>query len=267
MELFKGENKKTMDKNKIEIQRLTANLETIRQSRFQYQNMVFQYDMDVEYFTTLLQEISTKKVLLLSIIMEASDSWADDYNDDVKRLYSEVKKSYKETVDFFSELHKMATDKLNEAKIIQSNKNTLSQNSIEETQNDNLHQKSKIIFLEENRDDLFNVLKNYFDEKEHSELKRILVNFENSKNKLTFNSNGNKLAHAIRLLIKNDIITGFNLTDASKWVFSNFLYLNKRQNKIIEFKIKTVEKTISDGVKCANPIIEIKNGKILKKDN
>ena len=34
MELFKGENKKTMDKNKIEIQRLTANLETIRQSRF-----------------------------------------------------------------------------------------------------------------------------------------------------------------------------------------------------------------------------------------
>ena len=66
MELFKGENKKTMDKNKIEIQRLTANLETIRQSRFQYQNMVFQYDMDVEYFTTLLQEISTKKVLLLS---------------------------------------------------------------------------------------------------------------------------------------------------------------------------------------------------------
>ena len=120
MELFKGENKKTMDKNKIEIQRLTANLETIRQSRFQYQNMVFQYDMDVEYFTTLLQEISTKKVLLLSIIMEASDSWADDYNDDVKRLYSEVKKSYKETVDFFSELHKMATDKLNEAKIIQS---------------------------------------------------------------------------------------------------------------------------------------------------
>lgn len=137
MELFKGENKKTMDKNKIEIQRLTANLETIRQSRFQYKNMVFQYDMDVEYFTTLLQEISTKKVLLLSIIMEMTDSWADDYNDDVKRLYSEVKKSYKETVDFYSELHKMATDKLNEAKIIQSNKNTLSQNSIEEPQNDN----------------------------------------------------------------------------------------------------------------------------------
>ena len=267
MELFKGENKKTMDKNKIEIQRLTANLETIRQSRFQYQNMVFQYDMDVEYFTTLLQEISTKKVLLLSIIMEASDSWADDYNDDVKRLYSEVKKSYKETVDFFSELHKMATDKLNEAKIIQSNKNILSQNSIEDPQNDNLHQKSKIIFLEENRDDLFNVLKNYFDEKEHSELKRILLNFENSKNKLTFNSNGNKLAHAIRLLIKKEIITGFNLTDASKWVVSNFLYLNKRQKNIIEFKTKTARKTIVDGVECANPIIEIKNGKILKKDN
>ena len=69
MELFKGENKKTMDKNKIEIQRLTANLETIRQSRFQYQNMVFQYDMDVEYFTTLLQEISTKKVLLLIVMV------------------------------------------------------------------------------------------------------------------------------------------------------------------------------------------------------
>ena len=142
MELFKGENKKTMDKNKIEIQRLTANLETIRQSRFQYQNMVFQYDMDVEYFTTLLQEISTKKVLLLSIIMEMTDSWADDYNDDVKRLYSEIKKSYKETVDFFTELHKMATDKLNEAKIIQSNKNILRQNSIEDPQNDNLHQKT-----------------------------------------------------------------------------------------------------------------------------
>ena len=110
-------------------------------------------------------------------------------------------------------------------------------------------------------------LKNYFDEKEHSELKRILVNFENSKNKLTFNSNGNKLTHAIRLLIKNDIITGFNLTDASKWVVSNFLYLNKRQKNIIEFKLGTVEKTIIDGVECANPIIEIKNGKILKKDN
>mgnify|MGYP003490516237 FL=1 len=153
------------------------------------------------------------------------------------------------------------------SKIIQSNKNILSQNSIEDPQNDNLHQKSKIIFLEENRDDLFNVLKNYFDEKEHSELKRILVNFENSKNKLTFNSNGNKLAHAIRLLIKKEIITGFNLTDASKWVVSNFLYLNKRQKNIIEFKTKTARKTIVDGVECANPIIEIKNGKILKKDN
>lgn len=259
--------KMPMDKNESEIQRLTANLEVVRQTKYHYQSMVFQYDMDVEYFTTLLQEISTQKVLLLSILMEATDSRMNDYNDDVKRLYSEVKKSYKETVDFFSELHKMATDKLNEAKITQSNKNILSQKSIEDPQNDNLHQKSKIIFLEENRDDLFNVLKNYFDEKEHSELKRILVNFENSKNKLTFNSNGNKLTHAIRLLIKNDIITGFNLTDASKWVVSNFLYLNKRQKNIIEFKLGTVEKTIIDGVECANPIIEIKNGKILKKDN
>lgn len=90
-----------MRDNFTEFQRLTSNLNAVRQIRFRYESKVFQYNMNEEYFTVLLQEISTKRVQYLSFIMEMPDNWADDFNDDVKQLYFELKKSYKDSADFF----------------------------------------------------------------------------------------------------------------------------------------------------------------------
>lgn len=110
-----------MDKNINEIERLKNNINVVRQIRFSYESKVAQFGMSPDYFRVVMQEISTKKVQFISFVLEMPDSWAYDYNDEVRKLYTELKNKYKETAEFFGELHKMANDKLEEAKIKQFN--------------------------------------------------------------------------------------------------------------------------------------------------
>ena len=116
--------KKDHTSNQNELQRLTTNLNALRQIKFRYENKVFQYNMSAEYFKVLLQKISTKKVQFLSFYAEMPDSWVEPYNNDVKEKYAELKKAFKETAEYFTELHTMATDKMREAEISQPTKPT-----------------------------------------------------------------------------------------------------------------------------------------------
>lgn len=122
--------KKDHTSNQNELQRLTDNLNVLRQIKFRYESKVFQYNMSAEYFAVLLQEISTKKVQFLSFYAEMPDSWVEPYNNEVQAKYAELKKAYKETAEYFSELHTMATDKMREAEILQPTKPTLNPNAL-----------------------------------------------------------------------------------------------------------------------------------------
>lgn len=112
-------------------------------------------------------------------------------------------------------------------------------------------------------DQLFDILKDFFIPEDQPALKYILETGNNSVTKLLFRDNGNRLADTFKKLIEYDFIPGCEKQDLQKWVISNFNYLHRK--KIKEYLPETIEKTISrNDNPCKSPLIEIKNGQILK---
>ncbi|MEC5173902.1 hypothetical protein [Chryseobacterium nepalense] len=112
---------------------------------------------------------------------------------------------------------------------------------------------------------VFAILKDFFDIEEHKEFKKILTTLENTNEKLTFKSFGNQFADTFKKLFENNLIVGCQKTDLINWIVLNFNFIYR--NKVKEFKTKTVEPIISGKLTpCKKPIIEVKNGKILKRD-
>lgn len=103
----------TSDKNEWELTRLKSNLEAVRQTRFRYEELSSKYFMEKAYYVELQQRISAKKIIYLSLYFELTDSWVKDFNNDVKEVYFELKKAYKENADYLTELHGMLADKIN----------------------------------------------------------------------------------------------------------------------------------------------------------
>ena len=112
---------------------------------------------------------------------------------------------------------------------------------------------------------VYNILKKFFNEDDQSKLKQIIETGNNANKKLLFKGNGNILTDMFKKLIDNWFITGCQKKDLIDWIVSNFNYIYR--NEVKEFKKNIVEKIISkNGTFCKKPIIEIKDGKILKKD-
>lgn len=115
----------------------------------------------------------------------------------------------------------------------------------------------------ETANDVFIILQGYFDTSQHTELSSLLKNGNDSKSKLLFRAQGNKLTDTFKQLYEANLLTGCQKKDLQNWIVSNFQYLNKKQPT--DFNYKTVEKNVSSNeYPCKNPIIKIENGKVLR---
>jgi len=115
------------------------------------------------------------------------------------------------------------------------------------------------------KETIFSILKDFFDTEQQDEFKEVLTTFGTAKNKLVFKSNANKFTDTFKKLFENNFIVGCQKTDLIDWIVLNFKFIYRNEGK--EFKTKTVEQIISGNQTfCKKPIIEIKNGQILKID-
>ena len=105
---------------------------------------------------------------------------------------------------------------------------------------------------------VFHLLKDHFPKEQQEELKRILIEGDDTNHPLYFMDNGTRLAHALRYLKESDIITGCNKKQLEEWLITNFVYKNKK-GKIAHFSADYATKLISRNSNiCKNPITGLK---------
>jgi len=110
---------------------------------------------------------------------------------------------------------------------------------------------------------VFDIIKDFFPPEQQAELKQVLETGNNANEKLLFKDKGNRLTDTFKKLYEHNFITGCTKKDLNKWITRNFLFISR--NGSTEFKYDTVEKTLSrNDSPCKEPLIEIKNGQILK---
>lgn len=108
----------------------------------------------------------------------------------------------------------------------------------------------KPCFKPESIDGIITTLKDFFDNTEHAELRRIIETGSNANEKLLFRDSGNKLTDYLKKLFESNLITGCYKKDLINWIVQNF------ENISGEYKFRTVEKIISgESQQCKNPII------------
>jgi hypothetical protein len=100
------------------------------------------------------------------------------------------------------------------------------------------------LILKIKQDDLnlFNVLKQYFDKKDHKKFKQLL-NEEEIQGKICFRSNANQLVLVFRQLHLNQKIIGQS-SNTEKWICKYFTYFNKK-NKVSDFDLGYVHKMLT----------------------
>ena len=119
----------------------------------------------------------------------------------------------------------------------------------------------KTVLIKKEFNQVFELLKIFFEEQDHSKLKETLKYGINQKTPLIFNGNGNRFADAFKKLIENDFIVGKSKQELQKWIAANFKYIYR--SNIKEYSNDYLEKCISrNDNPCKNSIFEITNGKI-----
>jgi hypothetical protein len=109
----------------------------------------------------------------------------------------------------------------------------------------------------------FEILKDYFDSKNHDELKRILATGKKTGQKLLFRSRGNRLSDSFKQLHEHDMIAGLSKKALIQRIIECFMFDHKGKPK--PFKIETVERVVSGKQNpCKNPIITVEEGEIIK---
>lgn len=125
--------------------------------------------------------------------------------------------------------------------------------------------KTTITINPEAKESIFSILKDFFEVEQQNEFEKVLTTFGTVKSKLIFKSNSNQFTDTFKKLFENNFILGCQKTDLINWIVLNFNFMYR--NEVKEFKTKTVEQIISGNQTfCKKPIIEIKNGQILKID-
>jgi len=99
------------------------------------------------------------------------------------------------------------------------------------------------IFKEDYIELIYKDLKPYFSPTQQFDLLNLLKEEKKLSTKLQFNSNGNKLAHAFKLLYERNIITSCTKRDLEKWISENFQYLGK--DSFSNYKRKYLNEIIS----------------------
>lgn len=130
-----------------------------------------------------------------------------------------------------------------------------------ETEQETIQIKPK--FIPEAVTIVIDILKNYFDKNDQTELKRIIETGNKANKKLLFEGNGNILTDTFKKLIEHNFIIRCQKLDLIDWIVSNFEYMYR--NKVKKYTRNTVSKIISQNNQpCKYPLIEIENGKIQK---
>ena len=112
-------------------------------------------------------------------------------------------------------------------------------------------------------DDLITILKDYFDEEYHEELRELLVSGKKLNRKLVFNGSAIQLTDVFKQLKENQMIVGCNKQYLENWLVNNFMF-NKKGN-ISEFNHQSTHKSISgNNYPCKKPIIQIGSGKLCR---
>lgn len=111
--------------------------------------------------------------------------------------------------------------------------------------------------------DIFNILKDFFNQENQVELKKILVSGSSVSQKLIFLDTGNRLADAFKQLYDAGFITACQKKELEKWISENFLF--RYRGDIKEYKAKYLNDIISTTKDmCQKPILNVKSGVISK---
>lgn len=106
-------------------------------------------------------------------------------------------------------------------------------------------------------DQLFPVLKAYFDPADHPPLQKLLHENQPPENPLLFLGNGNQLADAFKQLYEANLIVGCSKAELEKWITLRFLYQYKNLKK--EYTEGYLNGIISSDIRpCRSPILEVK---------
>lgn len=107
---------------------------------------------------------------------------------------------------------------------------------------DNGHDNKLILKIKAKGFNLFDVLEEYFGEKDHEKLRQLL-NEEEIQDKICFRSNANQLVLVFRQLHLNQKIIG-QLSNTEKWICKYFTYL-KQEKKVSNFDLGYVHKFLT----------------------
>jgi hypothetical protein len=114
---------------------------------------------------------------------------------------------------------------------------------------------------DETANSLFEILRESFEDSQHSELISLFKTGDDVKQKLVFKGAANRLTDVFKRLIEANLLGGCNKKDLQNWIIANFQYLRKGSPS--DFNKKTTHKSISgDQYPCKNPVIEIVNGQV-----
>jgi len=112
--------------------------------------------------------------------------------------------------------------------------------------------------------EIFDILKNFFNESDRPEFFKLLQTGRNTKKPIMFLDAGNRLADAFKQLYDSDIITGCQKRDLEYWISKNFTYLSK--NKIKKYTVRYLNEIISTRKDmCQKPILNLYNDKEMGK--
>lgn len=111
-------------------------------------------------------------------------------------------------------------------------------------------------FVPEIQEQLFDILKDFFNIEDQMQLKLLFKTGNNAPVPLIFNGTGNRFANALKQLKEVDFITGCKKTELENWIKDNFQYVYQNHNS--SFKPHYLEDLIStDKLLCKNPIFTV----------
>jgi len=109
--------------------------------------------------------------------------------------------------------------------------------------------------------EIFEILKDYFQEHDQQPLRELLTGKTNNQTPLLFLDNGSRLADTFKQLIDSEIIKGCPKKDLQDWIVKNFSYMHRGTVKM--FTDRYIAEIISTNkIKCTKPIIDVKNDSV-----
>lgn len=120
---------------------------------------------------------------------------------------------------------------------------------------------SKPKFKQELQEDIYSILKDFFDINERNQLWQLIETGNDLDKPILFLGNGNRLADTFKQFIKADVITGCQQNQLEGWIVKNFQYI--RQGKTHSFTPRYLNDIISTKKDlCRKPLLNVTVAKV-----